>query len=130
MSEEESAPIGNASANQLSGLLEKHGLATFLLLAGIYVAWTSFLSPAADRYMKLLDSVTESNAALSEVVKELKQGIVDIGEKNGEVMQGVDRRLQDVERISLEISRKLDDLKLAAPAPRPAGNFTIPNLEP
>jgi len=130
MAEEEPAPIGNASASQLSGLLEKHGLATFLLLAGIYVAWTSFLSPAADRYMKLLDSVTESNAALSEVVKELKQGIVDIGEKNGAVMQGVDRRLQDVERLAQEISRKLDELRYPSRPPQRDGNFTSPPAKP
>ena len=114
MSEETSA----TSVEGVTKLLEKHGLATFLLVAILYVGWTSFLSPAADKYMKLLDSVTESNKSLAATIVELKDGMVKIGEANTQIgrdnerlLEAIDRRLQDVEETSKEISRKLDDLR-------------------
>lgn len=99
------------SAEGISKFLEKNGLATLLLLAFIYVAWTSFLSPAAERYMKLLDSVTESNETLSKVIDQLKQGIVDIGEANGRQMDVNQDLLRTIDRRTEEISRKLDELR-------------------
>ena len=114
MSEETSA----TSVEGITKLLEKHGLATFLLVAILYVGWTSFLSPAADKYMKLLDSVTESNKSLAATIVELKDGMVKIGEANTQIgrdnerlLESIERRLQDVEETSKEISRKLDDLR-------------------
>ena len=100
-----------ASPKGISKFLEKNGLATLLLLAFLYVAWTSFLSPAADRYMKLLDSVTESNETLSKVIYQLKQGIVNIGESNGKQMQVNQDLLRTIDRRTEEISRKLDELR-------------------
>jgi len=100
-----------ASPEGISKFLEKNGLATLLLLAFLYVAWTSFLSPAADRYMKLLDSVTESNETLSKVIDQLKQGIVNIGESNGKQMQVNQDLLRTIDRRTEEISRKLDELR-------------------
>ena len=100
-----------ASPEGISKFLEKNGLATLLLLAFLYVAWTSFLSPAADRYMKLLDSVTESNETLSKVIDELKRGIVTIGESNGKQMQVNQDLLRTIDRRTEEISRKLDELR-------------------
>ena len=100
-----------ASPEGISKFLEKNGLATLLLLAFLYVAWTSFLSPAADRYMKLLDSVTESNETLSKVIDDLKRGIVTIGESNGNQMKINQDLLRTIDRRTEEISRKLDDLK-------------------
>ena len=100
-----------ASPEGVSKFLEKNGLATLLLLAFLYVAWTSFLSPAADRYMKLLDSVTESNETLSKVIDQLKQGIVNIGESNGKQMQVNQDLLRTIDRRTEEISRKLDELR-------------------
>lgn len=112
----EDAPA--TSVEGVTKLLEKHGLATFLLIAILYVGWTSFLSPAADKYMKLLDSVTESNKSLAATIVELKDGMVKIGEANTQIgrdnerlLEAIDRRLQDVEETSKEISRKLDDLR-------------------
>lgn len=107
MSEETSA----TSAEGITKLLEKHGLATFLLVAILYVGWTSFLSPAADKYMKLLDSVTESNETLSKVIDQLKAGIVNIGESNGKQMQVNQDLLRTIDRRTEEISRKLDELR-------------------
>ncbi len=100
-----------ASPEGISKFLEKNGLATLLLLAFLYVAWTSFLSPAADRYMKLLDSVTESNETLSKVIDDLKRGIVTIGESNGKQMQVNQDLLRTIDRRTEEISRKLDELR-------------------
>ena len=100
-----------ASPEGISKFLEKNGLATLLLLAFLYVAWTSFLSPAADRYMKLLDSVTESNETLSKVIDQLKQGIISIGEANGTQMEVNQELLRTIDRRTEEISRKLDDLR-------------------
>ena len=125
----------NTSATSVEGitkLLEKHGLATFLLIAVLYVGWTSFLSPAADKYMKLLDSVTESNKSLAATIVDLKVGIVEIGKVNtelgresGRLLEGIDRRLQDVEEASKEINRKLDDLRgNRGQSYSPPANFT------
>jgi hypothetical protein len=100
-----------ASPEGISKFLEKNGLATLLLLVFLYVAWTSFLSPAADRYMKLLDSVTESNETLSKVIDQLKQGIISIGEANGAQMEVNQELLRTIDRRTEEISRKLDDLR-------------------
>ena len=112
----EDAPA--TSVEGVTKLLEKHGLATFLLIAILYVGWTSFLSPAADKYMKLLDSVTESNKSLAATIVELKDGMIKIGDANTQIgrdnkslLETLDRRLEDVEEVSKEISRKLDDLR-------------------
>jgi type II secretory pathway component PulM len=114
-----------ASPEGITKFLEKNGLATLLLLAFLYVAWTSFLSPAADRYMKLLDSVTESNETLSKVIDQLKQGIVNIGESNGKQMQVNQDLLRTIDRRTEEISRKLDDLRGGrGQAYTPPSNFT------
>lgn len=106
------------SAEGISTFLEKNGIATFLLIAVCYVGWTSFLSPAAERYMKLLDAVTESNQSLAQTISELKEGMVLIGEKNTQLgetnarlLNDIDERLRDVQSISTELSRKLDQLK-------------------
>jgi hypothetical protein len=68
--------------------------------------------------MKLLDSVTESNKSLAATIVELKDGMVKIGEVNTEIgrenekiLGNIDRRLEDVESLQKEISRKLDDLR-------------------
>ncbi len=117
-----------ASPEGISKFLEKNGLATLLLLAFLYVAWTSFLSPAADRYMKLLDSVTESNETLSKVIDQLKQGIVNIGESNGKQMQVNQDLLRTIDRRTEEISRKLDELRGGRGQPYAApSNFTEPD---
>lgn len=123
------------SVEGITKLLEKHGLATFLLIAILYVGWTSFLSPAADKYMKLLDSVTESNKSLAATIVDLKVGIIKIGEVNtalgqesGRLLEGIDRRLQDVEEASKEINRKLDDLRgNRGQSYNPPANFTEPD---
>lgn len=118
------------SAEGISTFLEKNGIATFLLIAVCYVGWTSFLSPAAERYMKLLDAVTESNQSLAQTISELKQGMVMIGEKNTQLgetnarlLNDIDERLRDVQSISTELSRKLDQLKRPSaytPPPSPS----------
>jgi len=113
-----------ASPEGISKFLEKNGLATLLLLAFLYVAWTSFLSPAADRYMKLLDSVTESNETLSKVIDQLKQGIISIGEANGTQMEVNQELLRTIDRRTEEISRKLDDLRGGRGSYNPPSNFT------
>ena len=112
----EDAPA--TSVEGVTKLLEKHGLATFLLIAILYVGWTSFLSPAADKYMKLLDSVTESNKSLAATIVELKDGMIKIGDANTQIgrdnkslLETLDRRLEDVEETSKEIEGLLRELR-------------------
>ena len=118
MSEETPKETSLASAEGIAKFLEKNGLATFLLLAVLYVGWTSFLSPAAEKYMQLLDSVAESNTSLAATVDDLRQGLRDVGEKNVLVLQEnkdnirrILEKAEELENLSKEISRKLDDLK-------------------
>jgi chromosome segregation ATPase len=85
-----------------------------LVLAGLWFV----VLPLNERYQKMLEEVSQSNTSLSDTVKELKEGIVTIGRTNSEnvsinqdMLKDIDRRLQDVEEASKEISRKLDDLR-------------------
>ena len=103
-----------ASVNGISEFLQKNGLATMLVLAGLWFV----VLPLNDRYQQMLEEVSKSNSSLSETVKELKEGIITIGKTNSEnvainqdMLKDIDRRLEDVEQASKEISRKLDDLK-------------------
>jgi chromosome segregation ATPase len=117
-----------ATVNGISEFLQKNGLATMLVLAGLWF----IVLPLNQRYQKMLEEVSQSNASLSETVKELKEGIVTIGRTNSEnvsinqdMLKDIDRRLQDVEEASKEISRKLDDLRGGrGQAYTPPSNFT------
>ena len=117
-----------ATVNGISEFLQKNGLATMLVLAGLWF----IVLPLNQRYQKMLEEVSQSNASLSETVKELKEGIVTIGRTNSEnvsinqdMLKDIDRRLQDVEDASKEISRKLDDLRGGrGQAYTPPSNFT------
>lgn len=103
-----------ATAEGISNFLQKNGLATLLVLAGLWFV----VLPLNDRYQLMLEEVSKSNSSLSETVKELKEGIITIGKTNSEtvslnqdMLKDIDRRLKDVEDASKEISRKLDDLR-------------------
>lgn len=103
-----------ATVNGISEFLQKNGLATMLVLAGLWFV----VLPLNERYQKMLEEVSQSNTSLSETVKELKEGIVTIGRTNSEnvsinqdMLKDIDRRLEDVEEASKEISRKLDELR-------------------
>ena len=43
--------------DQIGSFIEKNGIALLLLVAGIYVGYTSFLKPAGDKYVAMLDAV-------------------------------------------------------------------------
>ena len=117
-----------ATVNGISEFLQKNGLATMLVLAGLWFV----VLPLNERYQKMLEEVSQSNTSLSETVKELKEGIVTIGRTNSEnvsinqdMLKDIDRRLQDVEEASKEISRKLDELRGGrGQAYTPPSNFT------
>ena len=103
-----------ATAEGISNFLQKNGLATLLVLAGLWFV----VLPLNDRYQLMLEEVSKSNSSLSETVKELKEGIITIGKTNSEnvsinqdMLKDIDRRLKDVEEASKDISRKLDDLR-------------------
>jgi len=102
------------TVNGISEFLQKNGLATMLVLAGLWFV----VLPLNERYQKMLEEVSKSNTSLSETVKDLKEGIITIGRTNSEnvslnqdMLKDIDRRLQDVEEASKEISRKLDELR-------------------
>jgi hypothetical protein len=116
-----------ASVNGISEFLQKNGLATMLVLAGLWFV----VLPLNDRYQQMLEEVSKSNSSLSETVKELKEGIITIGKTNSEnvainqdMLKDIDRRLEDVEQASKEISRKLDDLRGGRGSYTPPSNFT------
>ena len=117
-----------ATVNGISEFLQKNGLATMLVLAGLWFV----VLPLNERYQKMLEEVSQSNTSLSDTVKELKEGIIEIGRSNQsniaasqELLKDIDRRLQDVEDASKEISRKLDDLRGGrGQAYTPPSNFT------
>ena len=104
--------------DQISSFIEKNGISTLLLVAGIYVGYTSFLKPAGDKYVAMLDAVTESNVSLTATIETLKSGIVligekntHIGEKNAESLSDIESHLKELESISRDIDSKLNELR-------------------
>ena len=116
-----------ATVNGISEFLQKNGLATMLVLAGLWFV----VLPLNERYQQMLEEVSKSNTSLAETVKELKEGIVTIGKTNSEnvsinqdMLKDIDRRLEDVEEAAKEISRKLDDLRPGRGSAYSTPNFT------
>ena len=102
------------TVNGISEFLQKNGLATMLVLAGLWFV----VLPLNERYQKMLEEVSQSNTSLTETVKELKEGIVTIGRTNSEVvadnqvmLKDIERRLEDVEEASKEMVNLLRDLR-------------------
>ena len=125
MSEENAPNI--TTVNGISEFLQKNGLATMLVLAGLWFV----VLPLNERYQQMLEEVSKSNTSLAETVKELKEGIVTIGKTNSEnvsinqdMLKDIDRRLEDVEEAAKEISRKLDDLRPGRGSAYSTPNFT------
>ena len=116
-----------ASVNGISEFLQKNGLATMLVLAGLWFV----VLPLNDRYQQMLEEVSKSNSSLSETVKELKEGIITIGTSNQAVLsesqdmlKDIERRLEDVEDASKEMVGLLRDLKGGRGSYNPPSNFT------
>jgi len=116
------------TVNGISEFLQKNGLATMLVLAGLWFV----VLPLNERYQKMLEEVSQSNTSLTETVKELKEGIVTIGRTNSEVvadnqvmLKDIERRLEDVEEASKEMVGLLRDLRGGRGQPfTPPANFT------
>ena len=66
------------TVNGISEFLQKNGLATMLVLAGLYF----FVLPLNERYQQMLEEVSKSNSSLTDTVKELKDAIVAVGKDN------------------------------------------------
>lgn len=122
MSDEAKTP----GVDQISSFIEKNGISTLLLVAGIYVGYTSFLRPASEKYVAMLDAVTESNVSLTQTISELKNGIVLIGEKNTKVgeqnaesLDDIEQHLKELEQISRSIEKQLGELRQPRYLPRP-----------
>ncbi len=136
MTEEKKPAVPHApfSAEAISEFLAKNGISTFLLLLFLYIAYSNFLKPASERYMKLLDSVSESNVSLTATIDDLRAGLRDIGERNTQLaisnsssLSSIDIKLKSIEELSKDIDRKLDMMRqprgylpTSSPPPAPA----------
>ena len=112
--------------DQISSFIEKNGISTLLLVAGIYVGYTSFLKPASEKYVAMLDAVTASNISLTDTIAQLKDGMVEIGQKNtqqgeqnAESLKDIEMHLRELETISRNIESKLGELRQPRYLPRP-----------
>lgn len=122
--------------DQISSFIEKNGISTLLLVAGVYVGYTSFLKPAGDKYVAMLDAVTESNVSLTQTISELKVGMIEIGQKNtqqgeqnAESLKDIEQHLRELETISRNIESKLGELRQPRyfpPQPEPINEPTDP----
>lgn len=118
------------SAEAFSDFLSKNGISTVMLIAVSYVAWTSFLKPASERHIALLDSVAETNRSLSATVDDLRLGLRDVGEKNVKTLEKNEGNIEEIikkvdtlTQLSRDIDRKLGDLRPRSyipPAPQPS----------
>ena len=122
MSDEAKTP----GVDQISSFIEKNGISTLLLVAGIYVGYTSFLKPASEKYVAMLDAVTASNISLTDTIAQLKDGMVqsgqantEIGNKNAESLSDIEQHLRELEVISRDIQSKLSELRQPRYLPRP-----------
>ena len=104
--------------DQISSFIERNGISTLLLVAGVYVAYTNFLKPAGDKYVQMLDAVTESNVSLTNTIAELKDGLRDVGErntvlanKNSDSLSDIEQHLRELELISRNIEKQLVELR-------------------
>ena len=95
-----------------------------MLIAVSYVAWTSFLKPASERHIALLDSVAETNRSLSATVDDLRLGLREVGEKNVKILEKADGNIEEIiqkvdtlTQLSKDIDRKLADLRPRAYMP-------------
>lgn len=118
--------------DQISSFIERNGISTLLLVAGVYVAYTSFLKPAGDKYVAMIESVTKSNESLTATISELKNGIVLIGEKNTKVgeqnaesLDDIEQHLRELELISRNIEKQLGELR----NPRYMPSISEPSIE-
>ena len=112
------------SAEAFSDFLSKNGISTVMLIAVSYVAWTSFLKPASERHIALLDSVAETNRSLSATVDDLRLGLREVGEKNVKILEKADGNIEEIiqkvdtlTQLSKDIDRKLADLRPRAYMP-------------
>lgn len=120
------------SAEAFSDFVSKNGISTVMLIAVSYVAWTSFLKPASERHIALLDSVGETNKSLSVAVEDLRLGLRTVGEKNEKTLvknegniEEIIKKVDTLTELSRDIDRKLGDLRPRSYTPplpqRPAG---------
>ena len=118
--------------DQISSFIERNGISTLLLVAGVYVAYTNFLKPAGDKYVQMLDAVTESNVSLTNTIAELKDGLRDVGErntvlanKNSDSLSDIEQHLRELELISRNIEKQLSELR----NPRYMPSISEPSIE-
>ena len=117
------------SAEAFSEFISKNGISTVMLVVVSYVCWTSFLKPASERHIALLDSVAETNRSLSATVDDLRLGLREVGEKNVKILEKADGNIEEIiqkvdtlTQLSRDIDRKLADLRPRSympPAPQP-----------
>ncbi len=113
-------------ASQVTEFVAKNGVSTFLLLALAYIGWTEIVRPQSQKYLAMLDAVTESNVSLTATISDLKEGMVKIGEANTEIgnknsqsLADIEDHLEKLEQISRDIDRKLDLLRRPSYSPEP-----------
>ena len=100
------------------------------------MGYTSFLKPASEKYVAMLDAVTASNVSLTDTIAQLKDGMVQIGQANTEIgnknadsLSDIEQHLRELEVISRDIQSKLGELRQPRyfpPQPEPINEPTDP----
>ena len=117
MADEQTAEKTHAltSPEGIAKLVERIGLPTLIVLAIGYVGWNEIIAPMAQRFIVMVDSVTESNIALTEITNDMRDKIVEVGLRNGTVMDQVITTVKKNEELLEEIG---DQVKEGDPAVR------------
>ena len=97
--------VAFASPEGIAKLVERIGLPTLIIIAVSYVSWNEIISPMAGRFIAMLDGVTESNKQLTDLTSDMRDKIVDVGIRNGQVM---DRVISTVQKNE-ELLEKIDE---------------------
>ena len=103
------------SPEGIAKLVERIGLPTLIIIAVSYVGWNEIVSPMASRFIAMLDGVTESNKQLTDLTSDMRDKIVEVGVRNGQVMDQVISTVKQNEALLEKIE---DQVREGDPAVR------------
>ena len=103
------------SPEGIAKLVERIGLPTLIIIAVSYVGWNEIVSPMAGRFISMLDGVTDSNKQLTDLTSDMRDKIVEVGIRNGQVM---DQVIETVKQNEALLEKIEDQVREGDPAVR------------
>ncbi len=96
-------------ADNLASYLERFGMPTVLLALVCYLGWVQIVTPLAEEYVQLLNSVRQTNSKLTAELIDLDNDIRSIGVSNQKRMEDANVTLQNIQSAIMEINLRLEN---------------------